>query len=75
MWVADGGSIPLPEFVGWDGGIPGVLSDGAPLVIAFSGFRGERDVEILHRATQDVPGISLDVPLPEPTPVQPDRRA
>ena len=28
--------IPLPEFVGWDGGIPGVLSDGTPLAIAFS---------------------------------------
>lgn len=67
--------IPLPEFVGWDGGIPGVLSDGTPLAIAFSGFRGEKDVEILRRAMQDVPEISLDVPLPELNPVQPDRWA
>lgn len=67
--------IPLPDFVGWDGGLPAVLSDGSPLALAFSGFRGEKDVEILRQAAKDVPEISLDVPLPELNPVQPDRWA
>jgi glc operon protein GlcG len=65
--------IPLPELVGWDGGLPAILSDGTPLALAFSGFRGEKDVEILRQAVQDVPEISLDVPLPRLNPVQHDR--
>lgn len=67
--------IPLPDLIGWDGGLPATLSDGSPLALAFSGFRGEKDVEILRQAATDVPEISLDVPLPELNPVQPDRWA
>lgn len=67
--------IPLPDLIGWDGGLPATLSDGSPLALAFSGFRGEKDVEILRLAAREVPEISLDVPLPELNPVQPDRWA
>jgi glc operon protein GlcG len=67
--------IPLPDFVGWDGGLPATLSDGSPLALAFSGFRGEKDVEILRASAAEIPEIYLEVPLPELNPVQPDRWA
>jgi len=39
-----------PDFIGWLGGVPLLLDDGSPLAAAFSGFRGEKDVEIVERA-------------------------
>ncbi|PKN91552.1 MAG: hypothetical protein CVU44_18375 [Chloroflexi bacterium HGW-Chloroflexi-6] len=51
--------IPKPEFIGWDGGLPAEFSDGTKLAIAFSGFRGEMDCEIIRKAVKEVPGISL----------------
>jgi len=39
-----------PDFIGWLGGVPLLLDDGSVLAAAFSGFRGEKDVEIVERA-------------------------
>jgi glc operon protein GlcG len=51
--------IPLPELIGWRGGLPAQLSDGTKLALAFSGFRGEIDCEILRKAVQNTPGIEI----------------
>lgn len=51
--------IPLPELIGWEGGLPAVLADGMPVALAFSGFRGHRDREILEAAVAETPGIEL----------------
>lgn len=42
--------INRPDFIGWMGGVPLLLDDGSLLAAAFSGFRGEKDVEIVERA-------------------------
>jgi glc operon protein GlcG len=42
--------INRPDFIGWLGGVPLLLDDGSLLAAAFSGFRGEKDVEIVERA-------------------------
>lgn len=42
--------INRPDFIGWLGGVPLRLPDGSMLATAFSGFRGEKDVEIVVRA-------------------------
>ena len=51
--------IPLPELIGWEGGLPAALDDGTPLALTFSGFRGDKDCEILARAVAETPGIRL----------------
>lgn len=51
--------IPLPELIGWRGGLPARLADGSRVAIAFSGFRGEIDCEILIRAVANTEGIEI----------------
>lgn len=48
-----------PDFIGWQGGVPLCLADGALLAAAFSGFRGVNDVAIVERAAAAVPGLSV----------------
>jgi uncharacterized protein GlcG (DUF336 family) len=42
--------IDAPDLIGWPGGQPVVLKDGAVLSIGFSGFRGEMDLDIAIQA-------------------------
>lgn len=51
--------IPLPELIGWEGGLPAVLDDGTFVAIALSGLRGDKDVDLLSRAAAATPGISI----------------
>ncbi len=51
--------INRPDFIGWQGGVALELEDGTPLAAAFSGFRGEKDVEIVVRAAQAVGGLRV----------------
>jgi hypothetical protein len=50
--------VQRPDFIGWEGGIPLLAHDGRPIAAAFSGFRGEKDIEILERAA-DAVGLSI----------------
>ncbi|HEY3755912.1 MAG TPA: hypothetical protein VGL42_07160 [Opitutaceae bacterium] len=45
-----------PDFIGWEGGVPFENAQGELMAAAFSGFRGIKDVEILHRAIAGVSG-------------------
>jgi uncharacterized protein GlcG (DUF336 family) len=47
-WFSFG--IMKPDLIGWDGGIPGILPDTTEVALGFSGFRGEKDTEILEKA-------------------------
>ena len=51
--------IIRPEFIGWQGGVPLRFDDGSPLAAAFSGFRGEKDVEIIEQAASTVAGLGV----------------
>lgn len=51
--------INRPDFIGWQGGVPLRLADGSLIAAAFSGFRGEKDVEIIERAAAAVPGLAV----------------
>ena len=51
--------INRPDFIGWRGGVPLLGADGALYAAAFSGFRGEKDVEIVVRAAAAVPGLQV----------------
>jgi glc operon protein GlcG len=51
--------INRPDFIGWFGGVPLLLTDGSLIAAAFSGFRGEKDVEIIERAAANVPGLRV----------------
>ena len=51
--------INRPDFIGWEGGVPLLLPDGALLAAAFSGFRGVKDVEIIVRAASAVSGLTV----------------
>lgn len=51
--------IPLPELIGWRGGLPARLVDGSKVALAFSGFRGEMDCEILRKAVANTAGIEI----------------
>ena len=42
--------IDAPDLIGWHGGQPVTLNDGAKLSIGFSGFRGEIDLGIVINA-------------------------
>lgn len=44
--------IKLPDLVGWLGGQPVTLRDGAKLSVGFSGFRGTSDLEIVVKALE-----------------------
>ncbi|MFT3829459.1 MAG: hypothetical protein QM691_07090 [Opitutaceae bacterium] len=51
--------IMRPDFIGWEGGVPLLGPDGRLFAAAFSGFRGEKDVEIVVRAAALVPGLRV----------------
>jgi glc operon protein GlcG len=46
--------INRPDFIGWEGGVPLLQTDGSSVAAAFSGFRGIKDVEIVERAARAV---------------------
>jgi glc operon protein GlcG len=45
--------IEAPDLIGWEGGQPITLSDGAKFSVGFSGFRGATDLEIVVRAIRE----------------------
>jgi uncharacterized protein GlcG (DUF336 family) len=51
--------VMKPDLIGWMGGVAVRQPDGRKIAAAFSGFRGEKDVEILHRAVAAVPGLTV----------------
>ncbi len=51
--------IMRPDFIGWEGGVALHGPDGKLVSAAFSGFRGEKDVEIVVRAAAKVPGLRV----------------
>ncbi|HEX9782195.1 MAG TPA: hypothetical protein VGA56_05600 [Opitutaceae bacterium] len=50
--------LSRPDLIGWQGGVPLRRPDGAPVAAAFSGMRGEKDVEIIERA-EAVVGLTV----------------
>ncbi len=42
--------IEAPDLVGWEGGQPMTMKNGAKLSVGFSGFRGVTDLEIMVKA-------------------------
>lgn len=48
--------IPLPELIGWEGGLPARLSDSTKIAIAFSGFYGDKDVALIREAAATLTG-------------------
>jgi glc operon protein GlcG len=51
--------IPLPEFIGWEGGLPAILEDGTFVALALSGLRQDKDCALLARAVAETDGIAL----------------
>ena len=51
--------IGRPDFIGWLGGVPLLTDEGELVAAAFSGFRGEKDVAIVERAVEAVPGLRV----------------
>jgi uncharacterized protein GlcG (DUF336 family) len=51
--------LSRPDFVGWMGGVALETDEGSLVAAAFSGFRGEKDVEIVERAAANVPGLRV----------------
>jgi hypothetical protein len=51
--------LSRPDFIGWIGGVALETDDGTLVAAAFSGFRGEKDVEIVERAAAKVPGLRV----------------
>jgi hypothetical protein len=51
--------LSRPDFIGWQGGVALETDDGTLVAAAFSGFRGEKDVEIVERAAAKVPGLRV----------------
>ncbi len=49
--------IMRKDFIGWEGGLAIYGPDDKLFSAAFSGFRGEKDFEILVRAAAKVPGL------------------
>jgi len=47
--------IPLPELIGWEGGLPARLTDGTKVAIAFSGFYGDKDAALIRQAASSIP--------------------
>ncbi len=46
--------IERPDYIGWEGGQPIMLSDGTILAAGFSGFRGVVDLEIIVKALAEI---------------------
>lgn len=42
--------IEAPDLIGWEGGQPLIMKNGAILSVGFSGFRGTTDIEIMVKA-------------------------
>lgn len=51
--------IPLPEFIGWEGGLPAVLEDGTLVALGLSGLRQDKDCALLVRAIAETEGVTL----------------
>jgi uncharacterized protein GlcG (DUF336 family) len=51
--------VDRPDFIGWKGGVPLQTAEGRRIAAAFSGIRGEKDVEIVERAAAAVPGLMV----------------
>ncbi len=51
--------IMRPDFIGWEGGVAIYGPDGKLYSAAFSGFRGEKDLEIVVRAAAKVSGLRV----------------
>ena len=45
--------IEAPDLIGWTGGQPLFMKNGAKLSVGFSGFRGVSDLEIMVKALAD----------------------
>jgi uncharacterized protein GlcG (DUF336 family) len=48
--------INRPDYIGWIGGVPVKLSNGDILAVAFSGFRGETDIQLIADALKAIAG-------------------
>lgn len=48
--------INRPDYIGWIGGQPVILSGGEILAVGFSGFRGETDLQIVLEAVKEING-------------------
>ncbi len=46
--------INRPDYVGWIGGQPVELENGEVLAVAFSGFRGETDIQLISDAVKNI---------------------
>ena len=46
--------IEAPDLIGWQGGQPLQMKNGAKLSVGFSGFRGTTDLEIMVKALADI---------------------
>ncbi|QEC68318.1 hypothetical protein FRZ67_13785 [Panacibacter ginsenosidivorans] len=46
----NGNGIEAPDLIGWEGGQPLTMHNGAKLFVGFSGFRGVTDLEIMVKA-------------------------
>lgn len=51
--------IPLPELIGWEGGLPARLEDGTFVALALSGLRQDKDCALLARAVAETEGVEL----------------
>lgn len=51
--------IPLPEFIGWEGGLSAALEDGTFVALAISGLRQDKDCALLVRAVAETEGVTL----------------
>jgi uncharacterized protein GlcG (DUF336 family) len=48
--------IPLPELIGWEGGLPARLADGTHIAIAFSGFYADKDCALIRESVGTLGG-------------------
>ena len=46
--------IKRPDYIGWEGGQPILLSNGKFISVGFSGFRSATDLEIVLRAIENI---------------------
>jgi glc operon protein GlcG len=46
--------INRPDYIGWIGGQPVTIGNGEILAVAFSGFRGETDIQLISDAIKEI---------------------
>lgn len=51
--------VNRPDFIGWQGGVPLVTTEGKLIAAAFSGIRGINDIAIIEQAAAAVPGLTV----------------